>query len=380
MANRRITPHRFSSDLRLTYALPWYVHVPQKLRHIVGKSRAKFASKKAASSFAKDLEKKRAMIEHRRQLAAISREFEGCRDFKLVTEAATEVKRQEMPVLTLTDAFAQVVASKKQSGKRSNSVSTLACALKSFAKACQKPAGEVVAADIETWLYAGDYTPQTRKGRHTALSTAFNWLVKRKMVAGNPVAAVDAPAVAFKSVQILSVKNIRLLFETCHASDPALLPFLSLVLFGGLRVTEARRCKAENLINGVIDLAGESCKLNERRCIKISKQLEAWLAVSPFSSVEVPKFFKRMVALRKASGVAIPQNALRHSFCSYHLPIFGADATARAANNSPQMIYKHYAAMVTDEDAKEFANILPEKACEKSVALRPSTINLTPTP
>lgn len=355
MSQRKIIPRHKKS------LPPWYVHVPLDLRHLIGKSRQTFATKAAAAAFAKDLEQKRVLIESRRQYRAIFYEMPGGASFHQASATSN------LPDLTLTEAFARVVAAKKLAGKRANSVSTLACALKSFAKACQKPAGDVLAADVESWLYTNDWTPQTRKGRHTALSTGFAWLKRRQMVAGNPVSAVDSPAVAFKRVQILSVKNIQLLFGTCQSFDPALLPFLSLVLFGGLRVTEARRCKAENLINGVIDIAGENCKLNERRCIKISKQLAAWLAVFQFQFVDVPKFFKRMVALRKASGVEIPQNALRHSFCSYHLPILGADATARAANNSPQMIYKHYAAMVTEEDAKEFANILPETACKNGV-------------
>lgn len=336
----------------------WYVHVPLDLRHLIRKSRQTFAAKTDADAFAKDLAQKRALIESRRQYRVIFYEMPGGASFHQAGATSP------LPDLTLTDAFAAVIASKKQSGKRSNTVATLTCSLKSFAEACLKPAGEVVAADVEDWLYTNEWTPKTRKGRLTDLNTAFGWLVKRKMLASNPATAVESPAVAFKPVQILSVKNIRLLLESCRVSDPALLPFLSLVLFGGLRVAEARRCKAGNLINGVIDLGGESCKLNERRCIKISEQLAAWLAVSPFASVDVPKFFKRMVALQKVSGVVIPPNALRHCFCSYHLPILGAEATARAANNSPAMLNRHYLATVSKEEAEEFMALMPEIACK----------------
>ena len=349
---------------RQTSRRKWYVHVPIGLRALIGKSRQTFEASKAANAFAKDLAMKRALIESRRQYAVIFYESGVGAAF-----AQSVGAKPAMPDLTLTDAFDRVIASKKQSGKRSNSVATLKCSLKSFAKACQKPAGEVVAADVESWLYAGDYTPKTRKGRLTDLNTAFGWLVQREMLAKNPAAAVESPAVAFKPVKILTVKNIRLLLENSRATDPALLPFLALVLFGGLRVAEARRCKAENLKNGVIDLGGESCKLNERRCIKITEQLAAWLAVVQFETVDVPKFFKRMVALQKASGVTIPPNALRHSFCSYHLELIGADATARAANNSTAMLNRHYLATVSAADAKEFASILPEICLQKTGVL-----------
>ena len=341
---RRITIcHRKSGGL--------YVHIPKDLVAVIGQGRKNFRSKAEAETFVTELTAEREIRAKMNYIKVLFRDFESCRN-------ALETGGN-LPSISLSDAFRKVIEAKKQSGKRSNTVATLTCSLKSFAAHCHKPAGDVLPADIEAWLYANTWTPKTRRGRLVDLNTAYAWLVKRKIVASNPVSAVEVPAVTFKPVKILSVQNIRQLLETSRATDPALLPFLSLVLFGGLRVAEARRCHASNLINGVIDLGGENCKLNERRCIKISTQLAAWLAIYDFEAVDVSDFYERMGSLQKASGVTIPQNALRHSFCSYHLPIIGAEATARAANNSAQMIFKHYAAMVTDEEAKRFVELRP---------------------
>jgi hypothetical protein len=161
--------------------------------------------------------------------------------------------------------------------------------------------------------------------------------------------------VLFKPVTILSLPEIRKLLKSAKDKDPALIGFISLVLFGGLRAAESEKCQPEFIQNGMIDLGGEFCKLNERRCIKISSQLAAWLAVP---GVQIGEH--KNLALRiKNLGVSLPKNVLRHSFCSYNLPIYGVNETARMANNSPEKLNHHYLAVVSDSQAKEFSEILP---------------------
>ena len=53
-------------------------------------------------------------------------------------------------------------------------------------------------------------------------------------------------------------------------------------------------------------------------------------------------------------------NALRHSFCSYRLAdVKNAAQVALEAGNSPQMIFKHYRELVTEEQAKDWFAITP---------------------
>ncbi len=60
-------------------------------------------------------------------------------------------------------------------------------------------------------------------------------------------------------------------------------------------------------------------------------------------------------ALQKLSGITIPQNALRHSFGTYHRQR-GKD-TARTAfemGNSPAVVERNYADAVSDSEALAF--------------------------
>ena len=335
----------------------WYVHVPKTIRHIIGKSRARLGSKKAAAAFAADLSKKCAMLENRRQLAAISREFADCPSSMQVAKAAVEEKLA-LESLPLADAFAQVIAAKKQSGKRANSVSSLTCSLKSFAKACQKPVGDVLPADVEAWLYANDWTPQTRKGRHIDVKTAFNWLVRRNLVKKNPATVVDAPAVAFKKPEILTVDAIEKILRACEQHDPALLGHLVMILFGGLRRGESARASPENIVGGVIELTGDQTKLNIARNVKINDTLAAWLAV-PGVELGGKHLFKRMKKIRELAGVEIPQNALRHSAASYWRELLGGIESARLLGHSESVSLKSYATKVTRADAERFIALRP---------------------
>jgi site-specific recombinase XerD len=246
----------------------------------------------------------------------------------------------------------------------------------------QKPAIAVTPDDIKAWLQSHtEWSAKTKLNNLKYASSLFVWCVNNRILTYNPCKGVIRPAVPFRAVKILTVSSIRQLFKTCQENDRAMLGFLSLVTFGGLRVMEARRCLASNLTKGKIDLGGDSCKLNDRRCLDISPQLGAWLAAwqsdgQLYGTVGVPSFSKRLKSLIKLSGVALPKNSLRHSFCSYNLELHGSEATARAANNSPAMLNRHYLATVSKEEAEEFLALMPEIACKGT---EPCNSQLTPT-
>ena len=58
-----------------------------------------------------------------------------------------------------------------------------------------------------------------------------------------------------------------------------------------------------------------------------------------------------------------PQNALRHSFGSYHLAHFkNARALALEMGNSPGVIFKHYRQLVKPAAAALYWQIVPKRA------------------
>ena len=341
----------------------WRVHVPDDLWQPGDVRDFHFSAEKDAIAKAKQ------MVDSRGNLAG--------KFFRLKQDEQAEIMRlwedkKSGKSITIAKACEQCLAEKKSS-LRENSMVAVKCTFKSMSVWFgQKPAIAVTPDDIKTWLQSyAEWSAKTKLNNLKYASSLFVWCINNQILSYNPCKGVIRPAVPFRAVKILTVSSIRKLFKTCQENDRAMLGFLSLVTFGGLRVMEARRCLASNLTKGKIDLGGESCKLNDRRCLDISPQLGAWLTEwqsdgQLYGTVEVPCFSKRLKSLVRLSGVVLPRNGLRHSFCSYSLELLGADATARAANNSPTMLYKHYVSQVTAADAKEFATILPETACKKT--------------
>ncbi|MDP7309455.1 MAG: hypothetical protein QF405_17560, partial [Roseibacillus sp.] len=72
--------------------------------------------------------------------------------------------------------------------------------------------------------------------------------------------------------------------------------------------------------------------------------------------------FRQATALARKQGLRWPRNVLRHSFISYRVAqIQDVNQVALEAGNSPNIIFKHYRELVTEETAGEWFSIGPPK-------------------
>ncbi|MDR3404145.1 MAG: site-specific integrase [Chthoniobacter sp.] len=166
-------------------------------------------------------------------------------------------------------------------------------------------------------------------------------------------------------IEILSVEQTEQLLES--ATGETLLYWV-IGAFAGLRVAEIKRLSWEEVDfeRGFIEVKVAKAKTGSRRHVHIQPNLAEWLA--PYrgarGSVCPMGLRKRLDADRERAGLLDnwPQNALRHSFGSYHLARFpDAAALALQMGNSPAMIFKHYRELVKPKDAERYWNIRPEK-------------------
>jgi len=277
---------------------------------------------------------------------------------RLLKQAAALLGASSAQHKPLADAVREIITAKKNAGRRANSIASLSCSLNSFAAACPKALTLITQEDIEAWLLSGDYSPKTRKNRLIDLKNLFSWCQKRGLIDRNPTAGVETPSVPYKAAGIMAIKDVAVLLNTCKKSDPALLGYLALILFGGLRSKESARALPENIHDGIVDIGGEQTKLNVRRCFPTQPVLAAWLAVD---GVEIggKNIYSRFVALRELAGVPIPDNGLRHTAASCWLELLGAKDAAKMLGHSESTLFKHYASKVTTADAKAFAETLP---------------------
>ena len=142
------------------------------------------------------------------------------------------------------------------------------------------------------------------------------------------------------------------------------LALLAIGGFAGLRMAEIKRLewKAVDLERRIIMLRADQAKTASRRIVPISDNLAAWIEPLPREGKVVGKIAPELTKLAEKLGMEWPRNALRHSYISYRLAVVkDAAQVALEAGNSPDIIFKHYRELVTEQEANEWFSIMPPK-------------------
>ena len=231
---------------------------------------------------------------------------------------------------------------------------------------------EIEIKDIDDWLRALDVAPITRNNFRRLLIVLFNFAVQRGYAKSNPAKATDKAKVVGEAPGILTVQQTARLLE---AASPELLPYLAIGAFAGLRRAELERLDWSDIDfdSGLIEVTAENAKTARRRHVTIQSNLREWLLPvrkhkGNLTSGE--NFRQAFDAARVSAGIMEwPNNALRHSFASYHLAHF-KDAKALAlemGHTNENMIFTNYRELVKPRDAASYWNIAPAAAGKKIV-------------
>ena len=228
--------------------------------------------------------------------------------------------------------------------------------------------------DIETWLNRLPLALESKNSHRRSIYRLYGQAKKWGLVKDNPVTDVDilkGRKVKHKEPGVLSVAEAAKLLET---APEAILPVIAIGLFAGLRQSEISLLRWEDICweKRLIDCSAKITKTASRRLVEISDNLLEWL--TPYRNATGPIFAKceavqirEVTAAGRSSGIAKwPQNALRHSFGSYHLALHeNASKTALQMgheNGETKTLLAHYANRRTKEDAKAYWDIRPLRA------------------
>jgi integrase len=269
------------------------------------------------------------------------------------------------------DAVAQkYLAAKQASVLRPRSMARLRAHLDRFLIGRREiPISDITADQVREFIGGNGWSPATARGNLGDLVSFFNWAVKNGLATSNPAAAVDKPRLDEKPPGILTPSQAEALLHVCRVAEPALLPTLTLCLLSGVRPDEARRLSWENVGADVVEIPGAKAKTRRRRTVPITPQVRAWLDVARIEGgglpvANYPNLFARV---RRLTGLASqwPQDAMRHSFASYHLALHHSEGrTALEMGTSPQMLFQHYRELVTAQAAEAFFGIMPAPKAE----------------
>jgi integrase len=227
----------------------------------------------------------------------------------------------------------------------------------------------ILRQDIEDWLEESEWSPRTRKNYLVTLTTFLNFAMGKRYRIDNPASNIDRPILDDRPVSILAAEQARGLLHAAKESDPEMLPALAIGLFSGLRRSEifALDWSEVDHEHRTIEVKGIKAKTRQRRLVSIADNLLAWLnphrktngPLCPECNIDV--FSER---LRKLAVIATiipwPHNAMRHSFGSYFLgKTKDENRTASEMGNSPEVIIKHYRALVRDVAVAEYWSLSP---------------------
>ena len=263
----------------------------------------------------------------------------------------------------------------------------------------RKLAATFTPAQAEDWIFSAN-TDSMRAARRRAAHALFEFATRRGYIERNPVATVERVELPTRDeVCILTAADAAELMVRAEKHAPALVPYLAIGLFAGLRpMNELRGVTWErdiDLAAGNITVRRASSKTNRARLVPISPNLRAWLETVPPSrrkggihysrrlldwiAGKEPRQDRRVARpgkiKRKAEAEGkktrmefepIPwgQDILRHTRTSYRLAqTKNAPLVAEEGGHTLAIMKLHYAnRTLADTEVEKFWSILPTPA------------------
>ncbi|MEI6194971.1 MAG: site-specific integrase [Verrucomicrobiota bacterium] len=294
-----------------------------------------------------------------------------------------------MPQKTVPEVIGELLLAKDRDGVSDVYLKDLKGRLGRFEKKFKGLISLVTEAEIATFLQElenhdkqnpGTTKPLSGKSRNNyrrAIGTLFKFAEARGFL---PRGVVEFKSVAMAreehtDIEIFRPAELALLLET---ANPALIPFLTIGAFAGLRHAELQRLdwSEVRLEDGFIEVKASKAKTASRRLVPIPDNLKLWLkdhAKAGGPICDYANMSKQLLWLSEAVDKKLKEtdasavfvwkhNALRHSYISYRVAqIQNVAQVALEAGNSPRVVFANYRELVRPDAAKAWFAIVPAK-------------------
>lgn len=239
--------------------------------------------------------------------------------------------------------------------------------LKPLAKAFPKQLlNEITKEEIKRFIYKPNRNPKTISNYIRSLSAFFNYFIKEGHMTLNPISKIERPILVESSPSCLIVADVHKMLQ--YALDKGRKPecaCMALILFCGVRFEEVGKLSWEdiNFDSGKVTLRAKITKKGRKRINAISENAKAWLELCKSTGNVAPQnYVNRMRAIRTEAKILYPQNAMRHSFASYHVAMHeNASLTAFMLGHPDSvLLYNTYRELVPQADAKRYWKIRPD--------------------
>lgn len=228
-----------------------------------------------------------------------------------------------------------------------------------------KKLADILKPDIEAILT--QTSPYAWNNHLNHLSTFFEWCIRTKRVGENPTKDIRKARVAEPPKKIYTVEEAERLLLTAAENDPALIPYIAIGLFAGLRPYEIFKLDPTTDIKSeYILLSAKNTKTREARTVKIHDNLHAWLKAYPpgdslYSGLPMTGISIRLRKLAALSNTPKSHDIMRHSYASYSYELTknAAAVAAEMGHRGTSVFFRHYRGLVHPGDGKLYFSIVP---------------------
>ncbi|NBO22508.1 hypothetical protein EBU94_04100 [bacterium] len=218
------------------------------------------------------------------------------------------------------------------------------------------------------------YHPNSRLNIKRNFNAFFNYCFRQKYIEQNenPCLRIELKPIK-KDPSVLSVDDAELLLRLAEENDKGLVPYIALMIFGGLRPTEASFLNSQNidLENNQILISRSISKVRRGRTFDLNLPLLNWLKQYPtFYKVN---YRKRMDKIKQLAGFLSTDekektkvwesDICRHTAITFFLAKnnYQYGYAANQFGNSESVIRSYYESFKrpSKSDVDRFYNILP---------------------
>ncbi len=277
--------------------------------------------------------------------------------------------------VSITAAYAKYLDQKNNANLRERSIQDIESRLGNFVERYGN--NQVDAASqraIEASLNQLNGGPSNRAGYIRQLKAFFSWCVRQGYVAKSPMDAIELPKIEHKEPEFLQWEHVeRFMHALTELYDPAaVIPFFALGFFCGIRTEELYRMTVSDVYprHAELRIPAHVAKKRRSRIVEVPQNCLLWLeycikhrchngSLAPSRSV-VDGIRKRIC---KQQAVPWPANAMRHTYATMALAQSqdaGWVAHQLGHSGSPELLYRHYAGLVSKDEGKAYFNIFPK--------------------
>ena len=290
---------------------------------------------------------------------------------KVLALCEHEVNRAAVLEIELSDAIKEYLDEKYNLGRDENYHRAIKNILQRFSAAYPGQSMPALSAeDARQWILSLNYAPITIKNHVTAGKALMNWAIKRGYARENIFLDVPVPDVLMPEPEILTVDQTEAMFDAAAEHYPDALAYLALSAFAGIRSSACARLEQKHIDfeqRGIL-IRADAAK-NKRRIYIDGHPGNLWQWLE-FAKKNAPEGFsmskrlwdRRKEQLARKTKFRMPHNALRHSFCSYHVALHGdagKTATLLSHRGNVAILYEHYKGNTTRVAAKDYFSICP---------------------